>query len=120
VKKKPSIAGGTSLAEFPHQFEHGLAGQDVCLGMQDGTCLLADGFHHLRVAVANIVYGYACHKVQILPSVRVPDSSTQAAHEQYVQTAVGLEYGFRFPFLEVAFICHGKCFRLQMNFGFGL
>ena len=71
-----------------------------------------NGFDDARVAVAHAVYGNAGHEVQVLFAVGIPDACKATAHEEYILAAIGLKYGFRFPFLQIIFIGHkiNSCF----------
>ena len=60
--------------------------------------LLTQCLDDARVAMAHVVYGDAGHEVQVLFAIGIPDMGPAAAHKDYILAAVGLKYGFRFPF----------------------
>ena len=68
--------------------------------------LLALCLDDARMAVAHVVHGDACHEVQVLFAVGIPDMCLASAHKDYILAAVGLKYGFRFPFFQVIFVDH--------------
>ena len=66
--------------------------------MDESCSLAADRLHQLRMAVAYAVHRYAGDEVQVFPAFAVPNMSTASLDEEHVLAAVGLEYGFGFPF----------------------
>ena len=68
--------------------------------------LLTYGLDDARMAVAHVVHGDACHEVQVLFAIGIPNTGPAAAHKDYILAAVGLKYGFRFPFFQVIFVDH--------------
>ncbi len=56
-------------AQLGDQLQHRLVDDDIRLRVQERSCLLPDGLHHLRVAVAGIGHANAAGKVEVLLSI---------------------------------------------------
>jgi len=60
-------------AQLRYQLQQGLMHDEVDLAVQQAGCLLADGLHNARVAMASVCHPDAAGEVQVFASIQVID-----------------------------------------------